>query len=393
MRPRSRRPTGWNGSRKTDAIPVGETGQLTVGLSPGQYVLLVQASNDAVEEESALPVRDADRLHASAIDRFERRSRTLSRSARRPCRARLPVRRSRSPCAVAGSNTLRIHVRSHRDRREAVPRRGRHRARGRAARRRARQDDHARPRPARRRRRRRRRSAARSSRTRPSAPRSLRQIRGEKLISFKYRPKARSRVKKGHRQELTVLRISDIALGGKSAAKPAEEGRGRRQDRAPAPRGGGRAPGRQGRRARRQAGRRRQAGAKATAKAKADAAKATGRPKTAKATPAKAAEGRAGQGARPPTAKAARPRPQPKRRRRRPRRAAPQGRAPKDATGQGGCPEAQPRHEEGRVTDMAHKKAGGSSRTAATASASGSASRPATASSSPPARSSSASAA
>ena len=47
----------------------------------------------------------------------------------------------------------------------------------------------------------------------------LRQERGEKLISFKYRPKARSRVKKGHRQELTVLRISDIVLGGKSAAK------------------------------------------------------------------------------------------------------------------------------------------------------------------------------
>ena len=37
----------------------------------------------------------------------------------------------------------RTHVRSHRDRREAVPRRGRHRARGRAARRRARPVDHA----------------------------------------------------------------------------------------------------------------------------------------------------------------------------------------------------------------------------------------------------------
>src|SRR6266540_4369065 len=49
----------------------------------------------------------------------------------------------------------------------------------------------------------------------------VRQIRGEKLISFKYRPKARSRVKKGHRQELTVLRISDITLDGKSAAKTA----------------------------------------------------------------------------------------------------------------------------------------------------------------------------
>jgi large subunit ribosomal protein L21 len=46
----------------------------------------------------------------------------------------------------------------------------------------------------------------------------VRRDRGEKTISFKYRPKARSRVKKGHRQELTVLRISDIVLGGKSAA-------------------------------------------------------------------------------------------------------------------------------------------------------------------------------
>jgi large subunit ribosomal protein L21 len=46
----------------------------------------------------------------------------------------------------------------------------------------------------------------------------LRRDRGEKLISFKYRPKARRRVKKGHRQELSVIRISDIVLDGKSAA-------------------------------------------------------------------------------------------------------------------------------------------------------------------------------
>jgi large subunit ribosomal protein L21 len=51
----------------------------------------------------------------------------------------------------------------------------------------------------------------------------VRQTRGEKLISFKYRPKARSRVKKGHRQELTVLRISDITVGGRSAAKSARK--------------------------------------------------------------------------------------------------------------------------------------------------------------------------
>jgi large subunit ribosomal protein L21 len=47
----------------------------------------------------------------------------------------------------------------------------------------------------------------------------VRRDRGKKLISFKYRPKARRRVKKGHRQELLVLRIADITLDGKSAAE------------------------------------------------------------------------------------------------------------------------------------------------------------------------------
>src|SRR5919106_202439 len=53
----------------------------------------------------------------------------------------------------------------------------------------------------------------------------VRQGRGEKLIVFKYGPKTRRRVKKGHRQELTTLRISDITLNGKSAAKKAEKAR------------------------------------------------------------------------------------------------------------------------------------------------------------------------
>ncbi len=53
--------------------------------------------------------------------------------------------------------------------------------------------------------------------------RVLRQIRGEKTISFKYRPKARRRVKKGHRQELTVLKITEVRLGAKSAAAEASE--------------------------------------------------------------------------------------------------------------------------------------------------------------------------
>ncbi len=47
----------------------------------------------------------------------------------------------------------------------------------------------------------------------------LRRDRGEKLIAFKYRPKARRRVKKGHRQELTILRVADIVFDGKSAAE------------------------------------------------------------------------------------------------------------------------------------------------------------------------------
>ncbi len=46
----------------------------------------------------------------------------------------------------------------------------------------------------------------------------VRRDRGEKVISFKYRPKARRRVKKGHRQELMVLRITDVKLGKRSAA-------------------------------------------------------------------------------------------------------------------------------------------------------------------------------
>jgi large subunit ribosomal protein L21 len=57
--------------------------------------------------------------------------------------------------------------------------------------------------------------------------------RGVKTISFKYRPKARRRVKKGHRQELTLLRISDIVLDGHSAAADVQEADAARQrDRA-----------------------------------------------------------------------------------------------------------------------------------------------------------------
>jgi large subunit ribosomal protein L21 len=47
----------------------------------------------------------------------------------------------------------------------------------------------------------------------------VRRDRGEKLIIYKYRPKARSRVKKGHRQNHTILRITDVRLGSRSAAE------------------------------------------------------------------------------------------------------------------------------------------------------------------------------
>ena len=50
----------------------------------------------------------------------------------------------------------------------------------------------------------------------------LRQERGDKIVVFKYKPKARTRVKKGARAELTTLRIADIAFEGRSAAKDAK---------------------------------------------------------------------------------------------------------------------------------------------------------------------------
>jgi large subunit ribosomal protein L21 len=45
----------------------------------------------------------------------------------------------------------------------------------------------------------------------------VRQMRGDKIVVFKYRPKARKRTKQGHRADLTLLRVSDIVLGKKSA--------------------------------------------------------------------------------------------------------------------------------------------------------------------------------
>lgn len=50
----------------------------------------------------------------------------------------------------------------------------------------------------------------------------VRPTRGEKIVVFKYRPKARRRVKHGHRQDLTLVRVADIEFAGRSAAKEAQ---------------------------------------------------------------------------------------------------------------------------------------------------------------------------
>ena len=50
----------------------------------------------------------------------------------------------------------------------------------------------------------------------------LRADRGDKVIVFKYKPKARRRVKHGHRQDLTIVRVADIEWAGRSAAKEAQ---------------------------------------------------------------------------------------------------------------------------------------------------------------------------
>ena len=50
----------------------------------------------------------------------------------------------------------------------------------------------------------------------------LEQARGPKIIVFKKKRRKNYRRKKGHRQDLTVLRITDIVPAGAKAAKPAQ---------------------------------------------------------------------------------------------------------------------------------------------------------------------------
>ena len=83
----------------------------------------------------------------------------------------------------------------------------------------------------------------------------VRQDRGEKIVVFKYRPRPARRVKKGHRAELTVLRIADIASVGRSAAKEAARTSRRAARPRERSREGSREAGRRRPGARRQAGR------------------------------------------------------------------------------------------------------------------------------------------
>ena len=54
------------------------------------------------------------------------------------------------------------------------------------------------------------------------------QARGDKVIAFKKRRRKNSRRKRGHRQEFTLVRISEILLDGAKPSKGAQEKRVRK---------------------------------------------------------------------------------------------------------------------------------------------------------------------
>ncbi len=62
----------------------------------------------------------------------------------------------------------------------------------------------------------------------------LEQTRGPKIIAFKKRRRKNSRRKRGHRQEFTLLRITEILTEGKKASKTAPPRPQRAQTPAPA---------------------------------------------------------------------------------------------------------------------------------------------------------------
>ncbi len=62
----------------------------------------------------------------------------------------------------------------------------------------------------------------------------LEQTRGDKIIVFKKKRRQGYRRKKGHRQDLTVLRITDIVAGGKKAAAAKTEAKSEAKPKAEA---------------------------------------------------------------------------------------------------------------------------------------------------------------
>ncbi|HXF87568.1 MAG TPA: 50S ribosomal protein L21 [Xanthobacteraceae bacterium] len=62
----------------------------------------------------------------------------------------------------------------------------------------------------------------------------LEQSRGPKIIAFKKRRRKNSRRKRGHRQEFTLLRITEILTEGRAPSKPAR-GKEERQPKPEAP--------------------------------------------------------------------------------------------------------------------------------------------------------------
>jgi large subunit ribosomal protein L21 len=63
------------------------------------------------------------------------------------------------------------------------------------------------------------------------------QARGDKVIAFKKRRRKNSRRKRGHRQEFTLVRISEILLDGAKPSKGAQEKRVRKPAKAEADEG------------------------------------------------------------------------------------------------------------------------------------------------------------
>jgi large subunit ribosomal protein L21 len=58
----------------------------------------------------------------------------------------------------------------------------------------------------------------------------VRQARGDKIIIFKKRRRQNSRRRNGHRQDLTVVRVTDILTDGKSAPKKAKKATPAKED-------------------------------------------------------------------------------------------------------------------------------------------------------------------